>query len=49
MYNFTPLFTNKLTRLKRVDKNITTDVNLVVYSWEWDEEGDSPSEVTLFE
>ena len=44
---FTPLFTNKLIGLKRVNRNRTTEVNLVDYSWERDEEGDSPSEVTL--
>lgn len=45
--NFIPLFTNKLIGLKRVNRNRTTEVNLVDYSWERDEEGDSPSEVTL--
>lgn len=47
--NFIPLFTNKLIGLKGVNRNRTTEVNLVDYSWERDEEGDSPSEATLSE
>lgn len=41
---FQPLFTNKLIGLKRVQRNRITQVNLVDYSWERDEEGDILSE-----
>lgn len=38
---FIPLFTNKLIGLKRVERNRTTHVNLVDYSWEKDNAWDS--------
>lgn len=44
-----PLYSNKIIGLKRVERNRTTDVNLVTYSWDRDEEGDSPSEMTVDE
>lgn len=37
-----PLFTNHLIGLKRVERNNTTEINLVNYSWDRDEERDSP-------
>lgn len=43
---FIPLFTNEIIGLKRVDHNRTTDINLVDYSYERDDEGDNPSEKT---
>lgn len=45
--NFIPLFTNKIIGLKRVERNRTTFVNLVDYSWERANEGDNLSEQTL--
>lgn len=41
---FHPLFTNKLIGLKRVQRNRISQVNLVDYSWDRDDEGESPSE-----
>ena len=46
---FFPLYFNKIIGLKRVERNRTTEVNLVQYSWDRDEEGDSPSEMTIDE
>ena len=47
--NFLPLFTNQLIGLKRVERNRTSQVNLVQYSWERDNEGDNLSKQTLLE
>lgn len=41
--NETPLFTNKLIGLKKVERNRTTKVNLVRYSRERGQAGDSES------
>lgn len=40
---FHPLFSNKLIGLKRIQRNRITQVNLIDFSWERDEEGDNPS------
>ena len=48
-HNAIPLFTNKLIGLKRVERNRTSQVNLVEYSWNRDKEGDSMSEHTIEE
>ncbi|KMS95355.1 hypothetical protein BVRB_009020 [Beta vulgaris subsp. vulgaris] len=45
----TPLFTNKLIGLKRVERLRTTRINLVQHSEERDAEGDSLSEQTIDE
>lgn len=44
---FILLFTNKLIVLKRVERNKTSRFNLLDYSWERGNEGDSLSEKTL--
>lgn len=45
--NVIPLYSNKIIGLKRVERNRTSHVNLVGYSWERDTEGDSLSEQTI--
>ena len=46
-YNAIPLYSNKIIGLKRVERNRTSHVNLVGYSWERDKEWDSLSEHTI--